>query len=63
MAVLGSDDLDKTYPHIVASYDEEPKLVGSNCGCGAHNLNDDLQCMLCGTWNDELVTEKEYYES
>jgi hypothetical protein len=57
MSVLGSDDLDKTYPNIVDSYDD---FVGDVCGCNACNLNDELQCMLCGAWNDGIVKSSDY---
>ena len=37
-------------------------LIGDTCGCDASNLNDELQCMACGTYNDgleEFDTEEE----
>lgn len=37
---------------------EESKKYGE-CGHEAHNLNDELQCMICGCFSDEIISEDE----
>ena len=30
------------------------------CGHGAHNLNDNLQCLICGEYSDNLLTKEQF---
>lgn len=39
-------------------------FAADGCGCDAENLNDELQCMMCGTRNDYTVIKEKpvHYE-